>query len=265
MGFIILRDAEGRLVRSWNRGYSTIAQGSAWARPGETVTCTGCHMGHVSGSLADVLADAETGWQNVAPYAITDASSSRPGDEYNSFGPEKINDRRGWIPRPAGGPPAPFFNDSYREPYQDDELGWLTEDGHTMGEWVELTWPIPMRVKQIRLVGPPPTGGDWNGFGDPAQYGPFYVDNATLNLYLAGTLVDGRATGRIEPLENGGTLITFNTPVEIDQLHLTINAVTGRWYWDEVAALNEIEVIGQAAAQWPLLEISYTFLPVIRR
>lgn len=265
MGFFVLRDAAGRLVRGWDRGYTTIAQGSAWARPGETVTCVGCHMGHVSGSLDDVLADAETGWQNVAPFAHADASSHRPGDQYNSFGPEKINDRRGWVPRPAGGPPAPFFDEDYQQPYQDDELGWLTEDGRTTGEWVELTWPIAMRVKQIQLVGPPPDGGDWNGFGEPTQYGPFYVDNATLNLYLDDVLVDGRATGRIEPLENGGTLITFNTPVEIDRLRLTIDAVTGRWYWDEVAALNEIEVIGQAAEAWPLLEISYTFLPIIQR
>ncbi|MBE7528326.1 MAG: hypothetical protein HND44_22100 [Chloroflexi bacterium] len=264
MGFFVLRDAAGRLVRGWNRGYTTIAQGSAWARPGETVTCTGCHMGHVSGSLDDVLTDAETGWQNVAPFAHASASSYSIRSGY-SFGPEKINDRRGWIPRPADGPPAPFFDDAYREPYQDDELGWLTEDGRTVGEWVELTWPAAMRIKQIRLVGPPPQGGDWNGFGQPGQDGPYYVDNATLNLYQNGVLVDGRNTGRIEPLANGGTLITFNTPVEIDRLRLTVTAVTGRWHWEHVAALNEIEVIGQAAEAWPLLEISYTYLPVIRR
>lgn len=265
MGFIVLRDAQGRLVRNWSRGYTTIAQGSAWARPGETVTCTGCHMGHVSGSLDDVAADAEAGWQNVAPYASAAASSYKPGDQYSNFGPERINDRRGWVPLPAGGPPAPFFSQPHQHAYQDDELGWLTEDVEPIGQWVELTWPIPMRVKQIRLVGPPPQGGDWNGFGKPESDGPYYVDAATLNLYLDGALVDGRATGRIEPLHTGGTLITFNTPVEIDRLRLTVDAVTGRWHWDEVAALNEIEVIGQAAAAWPLLEISRAYLPAIQR
>jgi hypothetical protein len=264
MGFIVLRDAEGRLVRNWDRGYTTIAQGSAWARPGETVTCVGCHMGHVSGSLADVEADAESGWQNVAPYANADASSFRP-NEYDSFVPDKINDRRGWIPRPAGGPPAPFFNEAYQEPYQDDELGWLTEDVNPVGQWVTLEWPINMRVKQIRLVGPPPEGGDWGGFGEPDQYGPYYVEAATLNLYLDGNVVDSRAVGRIQPLDTGGTLITFNTPIEIDSLRLTVEAVVGRWYWQEVAALNEIEVIGQAAEAWPLLELSYVYLPVIQR
>lgn len=265
MGFIVLRDADGRLVRDWNRGYTTIAQGSAWARPGETVTCTGCHMGHVSGSLDDVLADAESGWQNVAPFAHADASSHKPDEPYDRFRPDKINDRRGWVPRPSGGPPAPFYDEPYQLPYQDDELGWLTEDGRTAGEWVSLAWPAAMRIKQIRLVGPPPDGGDWNGFGEPDQYGPFYVDAATLALYLDGALVTSQATGRIEPLETGGTVLTFDPPVTSDSLRLTIDAVTGRWYWDEVAALNEIEVIGQAAEPWPLLQISNTFLPVMRR
>jgi hypothetical protein len=267
MGFIILRDAQGRLVRKWDRGYTTIAQGSAWARPDETVTCVGCHMGHVSGSLDDVAADAEAGWQNVSPYANASASSFKPDDQYSSFGPEKIQDRRGWVPVPAGGPPAPFFSNEYQLGYQDDELGWISnyeENNHNpIGQWVELNWPIAMRVKQIRLVGPPPEGGDWGGFGDPKQYGPYYVDEATLKLYLDGVQIDSRATGRIEPLDTGGTLLTFDPPLEIDRLRLTVNAVTGRWYWSEVAALNEIEVIGQAAEPWPELEIFMTFLPIV--
>ena len=265
MGFIILRDAQGRLVRRWDRGYSTIAQGSAWARPGETVTCVGCHMGHVSGSLADVEADAESGWQNVAPYASASASSYKPGDEYSNFGPEKINDRRGWVPIPANGPEAPFFDNVYQLGYQDDELGWMTVDVDPVGQWVALNWPIPMRVKQIRLVGPPAEGGDWGGFGDPVHEGPYYVDDATLTLYHGGNQVNSLPTGRIEPLDSGGTLLTFDPPVEIDQLQLVVEEVNGRWYWSEVAALNEIEVIGQATVPWPELELNYIWLPIIKK
>lgn len=267
MNFLILRDANGRLVRKWDRGYATIAQGSTWARPGETVTCVGCHMGHVSGTLDDVMAEAEAGWQNVAPYAHASASSYRPGDDYNRFSPGQINDRRGWVPLPADGPTAPFFDeeDLYRLPYQDDELGWLTVDGRSVGEWVELNWPIPMRVKQIRLVGPPPVGGDWDGFGKPEADGPFYVEASTLDLYLEGVLLQSQAIGRIEPLDNDGTLVTFVEPIEIDRLRLTINQVNGRWYWETVAALNEIEVIGQAADSWPMLQLSHIYLPIIQR
>jgi hypothetical protein len=141
----------------------------------------------------------------------------------------------------------------------------MTEEVNPVGQWVELNWPLTMRVKQIRLVGAPPTGGDWGGFGDPAQFGPYYVDAATLSLYNGGSPVNSLATGRIEPLENGGTLFSFDPPVEIDRLRLTVDAVSGRWYWSEVAALNEIEVIGQATGSWPELEISYTLLPFIQR
>ncbi|NJN54389.1 MAG: hypothetical protein HC804_06320 [Anaerolineae bacterium] len=223
------------------------------------------------------------------PYAATTASSfydyNDPGaPNYKPFRPQFLNDRRGWAPVPAGGPPAPFMASNglrtrdgvpFRYPrqvfaalnanYQDGESSWVSAKEQAVGEWVELRWPQSYQIQSIRLVGVLPTGGDWNGFGSPAQDGPFYVDNATLNLYLDGALVDGRTTGRIEPLDNGGTLITFNTPLEIDRLRLRVDAVTGRWHWDDVAALNEIEVIGQAAEAWPLLEISYTYLPVIQR
>jgi hypothetical protein len=84
-------------------------------------------------------------------------------------------------------------------------------------------------------------------------------------LYHEGSQVNTLATGRIEPLDNGGTLLTFDPPVEFDRLRLTVDAVTGRWYWDEVAALNEIEVIGQATEPWPELEIAYALLPFIQR
>ena len=278
MGFIVLRDENGRLVRDWNRGYASIAQGSSWSRPGEVVTCTGCHLGHVSGTLDDVLDLAETGWQNVAPYATASASSYHPSD-YDFFVPGRINDRRGWVPAPANGPQmAPFYSHLYYTGYRDGTTGWLSALGQSVGEWVELTWPAAQRVSQIRLVGPPTHsshcdegsycgGGDWAGFGSPEQYGPYRVEAATLYLYLQGSLVATMAVGPILPLSDGGTLLEPATPLEIDRLRLTIDQVNGRWHWSEVAALNEIEVISQAAEPWPLFEPQqhWTFLPLLQR
>jgi hypothetical protein len=203
-GFVVLRDANHHIVRGWNRGYISIAQGNAWARPGETVTCVGCHMGHVSGSLADVLEQAKQGWTNVAPYASATASSYYdyidPGSpDYQPFRPHYINDRRGWVPLPTGGSPVPATfsaklnvlasQRSFRANsetnsaastvavgYQDDESSWVSAKGKSSGEWVELTWPAAVTVQSIRLVGPPPTGGDWSGFGQPEQEGPYYID-----------------------------------------------------------------------------------------
>jgi len=264
MGFVVLRDANGRAVRNWNRGAISIAQGSAWARPGETVTCTGCHMGHVSGSLDDVITTTQQGWTNVAPYASATASTYKVHNdpnypEYKPFRPRYINDRRGWVPKPAGGPGGT---------YQDDETGWLSEEGKSIGEWVELTWPSAITMTSVRLVGPPPNGGDWDGFGQPAQYGNYYVESGTVKLYLNGAQVGGDiAVGRVEPLSPsaGGTLITLTSPARIDRLRFTVNAISGRWWWEHVAALNEIEVIGMAAEPFPLLTIWWNFLPMVRR
>ncbi|HNB54149.1 MAG TPA: hypothetical protein PK530_19525, partial [Anaerolineales bacterium] len=263
MGFFVLRDAEHNAIRGWNRGYISIAQGSAWARSGETVTCVGCHMGHVSGSVEDVLDEAEQGWTNVAPYAVASASSYHfnEGDpDYQPFTPSHLNDRHGWVPLPEGGPVL-----DPEEPYMDDETGWLAAEDQGVGEWVELAWPTDMLVKSIRLVGPPPNGGDWGGFGDPAQFGDYYVEGGTLTLYRDGSEVDSLSIARVEPLENGGTLIVLDEPVVIDQLRFTIDALSGSWYWQEIAALNEIEVIGQAAESWPLFEVLQVFLPLVKR
>ncbi|MBK9049391.1 MAG: hypothetical protein IPL78_00285 [Chloroflexi bacterium] len=260
MGFIVLRDANGRVVRDWNRGYISIAQGSAWARPGETVTCVGCHMGHVSGSIDDVLTQSEQGWTNVAPYAAATASSHHEeNNQYQPFIPARIIDRRGWVPLPAGGPVPP------EEPYLDAETGWISQLDLANGQWVELTWPSDMRITQILLVGAPPNGGDWDGFGEPAQYGDYYVETGTLRLYHNGSLLQTINVGRVDPLADGGTLITLASPVVVDRLRFTINSTSGRWWWSQVAALNEIEVIGAAAEPFPLLEIYRAFAPAIHK
>ena len=260
MSFVVLRDANGRAVRGWERGYVSIAQGSAYARPGESVTCIGCHMGHVSGSLGEDTTAAEAGWTNVAPYAAVTASSfydyyDPQYPDYRPFAPQRVRDRRGWVPAPAGG----------TAPYQDEETGWISELGQSAGEWVQLTWPNEMLVRSIRLVGPPPRGGDWDGFGEPAMYGDYAITGGSLALYRAGQLLDTLAVGQVLPLADGGTLITLPTPLVVDEIRFTVNATTGRWWWDEVAALNEIEVTGRAAEAAPLFHVWQTLLPWILR
>ncbi|NUM46842.1 MAG: hypothetical protein HUU38_19220 [Anaerolineales bacterium] len=147
----------------------------------------------------------------------------------------------------------------------DNETGWLAAEDQGVGEWVELSWPTEMLVSSIRLVGPPPNGGDWGGFGSPEEQGDYYVEAGTLKLYRQGVEVESFSINRIEPLENGGTLLVLDTPLVIDQLRFTVEAISGRWHWQEVAALNEIEVIGMASEPWPLLEIMTLFLPLVGR
>ncbi|MEZ4865490.1 MAG: hypothetical protein R3C14_29540 [Caldilineaceae bacterium] len=310
--FFVLRDGNGRVVRNWNRGYISIAQGNAWARPGETVTCTGCHMGHVSGSVDAVLATAAQGWTNVAPYAEVKASSfydynDPNAPDYQPFRPYFVNDRRGWIPVPAGGPPAPFGEESLltmrntvanlvakvggmggqelqrridqvvqRPPqardtlaatYQDDESSWLAAKGQAVDEWIELRWSQAYRISAIRLIGVPPNGGDWKGFGEPAAAGPYYVESGSLEFFKNGAAAgEAIAVDRVEPLENGGTTITLATPLEADRLRFTIKSISGRWWSEEIAALSEIEVTGMAtaAATPPVVEQNeYLYLPLV--
>ncbi|MCB0019092.1 MAG: hypothetical protein KDE09_14985, partial [Anaerolineales bacterium] len=100
----------------------------------------------------------------------------------------------------------------------------------------------------------------------PAQFGDYYVDGGTLELFRDGNLVETIAVGRIEPLANGGgTLITLSAPTTIDQFRFTVTATTGRWYWSRVAAINEIEVLGYANGVTPPFEIRSLFLPIAPR
>ncbi len=247
--FIVLRDADGRAVSGWNRGYISIAQGNAYARPGQTVTCIGCHFGHVSGSIKDV-AEAEAGWTNVAPYANASASSERnPDDQYQPFDPSRVIDRRGYITIPAGGPPNP--HEETETNYQDTETGWMSGENLANGEWVQLNWTTPMKVKSIRLIGPPSTGGDWGGFGQGPETTPYHVTGGVLTLSLNGQQVQQVNVGQVNSYAEGGTLLNLAQPVVIDKLRFKVNSTTGYWYWQTVAALNEIEVMGMVGTGAP--------------
>ena len=240
--FVVLRGADGRAVSGWNRGYISIAQGNAYARPGQTVTCIGCHFGHMSGSITNA-SEATAGWTNVAPYAKATASSEdHPEDEYQPFDPSRVNDRHGFIPLPAGGPPNPANTSSA---FQDEENGWMSTEGKASGEWVQLKWNTPVLIKSLRLIGPPPTGGDWGGFGEGPDTTPYHITGGTLELSLNGQVIGNPlAVGQVKSMSEGGTKITLNAPVIVDKLKFTINSTAGYWYWEQVAALNEIEVMG---------------------
>ena len=277
--FLVLRDADGRAVSGWNRGYISIAQGNAYARPGQTVTCIGCHFGHVSGSITNP-AEATAGWTNVAPYANASASSENySDDQYQPFDPSRVNDRHGFIPIPAGGPPNPASADkslvsraanvpsniiAKRVPsiaregnhalqeedpnLQDSENGWMSvehdTDGSAAGEWIQLKWNSPVKIKAVKLFGPPSTNGDWGGFGQGPETTPYHITSGTLALSFDGNVIQSFNVGQVNSYAEDGTEINLDTPLVIDKLRFTVNSTAGYWYWQKVAALNEIEVMG---------------------
>ena len=196
----------------------------------------------------------------MAPYATASASSYHTADDspYLPFVPARLVDRHAWAALPAGPPGA--------APVADDTTGWMSALGQDVGEWVRLAWPSAMRISQVRLVGPPARGGDWDGFGEPAQYGDYYVTAGVLRLFRNGVQVGADiSVGQVNPLSSGATTVTLPAPQVVDALTFEVSATTGRWYWDHVAALAEIEVIGRAAEPFPGLTIWESFLPLTGR
>src|SRR5262249_44128303 len=101
--FVVLRNKDHRLVRAGNRSSLAIAQGNAWGRPGQTVTCVGCHMGHVSGSLDTTPLD-RFGWTNIAPSAVVTATSEwrNYGNTLYNGNASHLTDRRNYVPTVGG-------------------------------------------------------------------------------------------------------------------------------------------------------------------
>jgi hypothetical protein len=211
--FIVLRDANGRLVRGGNRFGLGIAQGNSPGRAGTTMTCVGCHLGHASGSL-DGDHVAAFGWTNIAPAAAVRASS---GDA------RRATDRRGFVPGHGG--------------YQDRTAPWVATGG--TGEQVELRWETPMALLDVRLTG-----------AEPGQLGfsERYRVAGELRLYLAGKEVARQLVVPVQPFSAGGTTIAFERPIAADRMVFAVTEVGGAQRGRAVAALSEIEVIGQGAS-----------------
>jgi hypothetical protein len=141
--------------------------------------------------------------------------------------------------------------------------GWLSAEGaNPVGQWVELRWTTPMTATQVTLIGPPPMGGDWGGFGSAGTPSPYHITSGTLQFYYGGAQVGSTLNvAQVQALEEGGTTINLAAPLKIDRLRFTVQSITGKWHWANVAALNEIEVLGMAAAP----AFHFVYLPGVTR
>jgi hypothetical protein len=239
--FIVLRDKSGNLVRGGNRSSLGIAQGNAPGRPGQKVTCVGCHMGHVSGSVDAMPLDA-LGWTNIAPSAVVTATSewSNDGNQYYHGRVSHLTDRHNYVPEPgavAGGP------------YADEDQPWIA-NSQGVGQKIWLDWKadgvsLPVAILDVRLVGAEPGIGAFNG---PEGFSSDYRVRGVLRFYLAGQQVATQTVGPVAPLWQGGTTIHLADPVRADRLEFAITGITGKRYGGTPpAALSEVEVIGRSA------------------
>jgi len=185
--------------------------GMNFGKPGEVQRCVGCHTGH---TMIDVPAnDADAQWSNLAPSAAVAVSSTRDP-----------NLNRGLIDRRV------MTGEIWRY--------WNSAPGRTAGEWVQLTFPVPISVRRVVLYNPR-SGGEANS--------SIQVLGTVVRLYsdAAATIqIDSRITGA---LAVSGTSVNF-PDVKVRAVKVEITGVTGTFYGSNLASLAEIEVIGRGEA-----------------
>jgi hypothetical protein len=180
-----------------------------FGRPGTTATCVGCHAGHTLIPVPENPADAL--WTNLAPGASVSVSSSRD-PQYNV----SVVDRR------------VMLGEIWRY--------WTSAPNQTQNQWIELTFPVPVTVRTVRLYNPR-LEANCN----------LQVNNATVRIYSdeAGSVqVAQQQSG---PLQVSGTDLTFQE-VTARVIRIELNSVSGTFYGMNVAGLAEVEVIARAEA-----------------
>lgn len=179
--------------------------------PGTTARCVGCHAGH---TMIDVPPnDADAKFSNLAPGATVTVSSTRdPNSNY------------GLVDRLA------IKGEIWRY--------WTSEKDLTTGQWVLLSFPVPVTVRTVRLFAPRP--------GDEAN-STLVVKKATVTLFsdAAGTAqVD---SGTVSNVLVAGSNVPFDD-VLARSVRVDFDSVDGTFYGLHVAGLSEVEIIARGEA-----------------
>lgn len=184
--------------------------GMNFGRPGAEARCVGCHAGH---SMIPVPADDDDArFSNLAPGATITVSNSRD----------------------------PRFDDGLIDRMVmtgDNHFYWSSGPNKQDGQWVELTFPVPVSVREVVLYNPRP--------GDESK-STIEVKKATVKLYDgAGNQV--KASGVATDVVVDGTGVPFDD-VRATRVRVEFDSVTGDFYNTKQAALAEVEVIARGEA-----------------
>jgi hypothetical protein len=202
-----LRSASNRVPLTRPGGAAHVA-GMNFGKPGSVVRCIGCHAGH---SMIPVPADPRAAaWSNIAPGAAISVSSTR--DVVLNQG---LTDR--------------LVREGERLQY------WTSRPGETRGQWAQLTFPVRVAVRTVRLYNPV-AGGDANS--------SIAVRGASVRLFAdpdGRVQVGQQLTG---PLSENGTDVEF-ADIPARAVRVEIMQLDGTFYGEQVASLAEIEVIGK--------------------
>ena len=191
------------------RGGAGHVAGMNFGQPGETMRCVGCHTGHtlipVPANTADAL------WTNLATGADITASSAASSSKL-----EGLVDRR-------------VLSGSNRD-------YWSSDSGQAAnGQWVQLTFPVPVEVRAVRLYNP--------SFGGQAN-SSIQVHQATVRLYSDPAAMHQVAVQTASNLSVNGTNVHFDD-IRVRTVRVYIDNVSGTFMGNQVASLAEVEVIAK--------------------
>lgn len=213
--FETIRSADGTVPVTrdlYGTNGATHVAGMNYGRPGAVVQCVGCHAGH---SMIPVPTDPS--WTNLATGATVRVSSTN-NQQWN----KSVRDRmvmRGEIWR-----------------------YWLSANGQTQNQWVELVFPVPITVRTVTLYNP--------RFGDEAN-SSLQVQGTRVELYSDTNATNLLATKTSGALAVSGTDVSFNDVTNVRVVRVEITGMTGTFYGMQVASIAEIEVIARGEAIAP--------------
>lgn len=183
--------------------------GLNFGRPGEIQNCVGCHAGHSMIPVPENLEDAK--WTNLAPGASISVSSSSNSSPDNNG----LIDRRVHM----------------EVAYNNFIKYWLSKPGQDPNrQWVELTFPVPVTIRVVRLYNIPKSDSD------------IQINNATVRLFS-----DVGATQEVAS-QNSGMLSEWGTDVTFDQVQAYVVRIEFTSVSGYAAGLAEVEVIARAEA-----------------
>lgn len=207
-----LRSPSGAVpVERGTEGSAAHVAGMNFGKPGEVQRCVGCHTGHTM--IAVPVNDADALFSNVAPSAAVAVSSSRDA-----------NQNRGVVDRKV------MTGEIWRY--------WNSAPGQTTGQWVQLTFPVPVTVRTVRLYNPR-SGGEANS--------SLQVQGTNVRLYSDAGGTQQVASQSSGPLAVTGTDVAFND-VKARVVRVEITDMSGAFYGSQLASIAEIEVIARAEA-----------------
>ena len=179
--------------------------------PGAVAQCVGCHAGHTMIGVHASGSDAK--FSNLAPGAAVTVSSTRDAEQDRNVVDRRVMKGEIW-------------------------RTWTSAQDETEGQWVLLTFAVPVTVRVVRLYSPRP--------GDEAN-SSLAIAAATVRLFsdaAATTEVAAELTG---PVEVSGTDLEFGD-VKARSVLVELDEVSGTFYGMKVAGLAEIEVIARGEA-----------------